>query len=89
MHKSQIASRARIAERAAQNPAPPRPVLAPSTDLRARSVACESAVMPFRARKATKLTATQRNSEGRRSEWSASPTYWTDPAWDQTVSTRR
>lgn len=36
--------------------------------------------------KAAKLTPTQRNSEGRRSEWSASPEFFTDPAWDRTCT---
>lgn len=39
-----------------------------------------------RRSRGTKLTATQRNSEGRRSEWSASPEFWTDPKWSRTVS---
>lgn len=44
---------------------------------------------PVRRTTAAPLTPMQRNSEGRRSEWSASPNYWTDPAWSQTVSNQR
>lgn len=40
---------------------------------------------PVRRSSAVKLTATQRNSEGRRSEWSASPEFFTDPKWSRTV----
>lgn len=35
---------------------------------------------------AVKLTATQRNSEGRTSEWSRSPYFFSDPKWDRTVT---
>lgn len=40
---------------------------------------------PIRRSRATPLTPTQRNSEGRRSEWSASPEFFTDPKWSATV----
>lgn len=32
-----------------------------------------------------KMTGAQRNSEGRRSEWSMSPEYFTDPKWGKTA----
>lgn len=41
---------------------------------------------PVRRSSAVKLTATQRNSEGRTSEWNMSMDYFTDPKWSQTVS---
>ena len=42
---------------------------------------------PVRRSRALKMTGAQRNSEGRRSEWSASPYYFTDPKWGATCST--
>jgi len=42
---------------------------------------------PVRRSRAVRLTATQRNSQGARSEWSMSQNYWTVSAWDKTVST--
>ncbi len=64
-----------------------RPIGSPSTDIRARA----PFIAPlrdgsYRARKSPKMTATQRDSTGKRSAWGASPTYWTDPAWGKTVS---
>ncbi len=67
-----------------------RPIGPVSTDLRARvPQVIQLRDGSYRARKSPKMTATQRNSEGKRSEWSASPTYWTDPAWGRTVSESR
>lgn len=40
---------------------------------------------PVRRSSAVSLTATQRNSEGRPSEWSRSMDFFTDPKWSQTV----
>lgn len=66
-----------------------RPVLAPSTDLRARTL---TVVKPSGAgirRRKCKMTGAQRNSEGRRSEWTASPyirdAVATDARWSRTV----
>lgn len=66
-----------------------RPVLAPSTDLRARTL---TVVKPSGAgirRRKCKMTGAQRNSEGRRSEWSLPmnlrDAVATDPKWSQTV----
>lgn len=42
---------------------------------------------PVKRSRALKLTATQKNSEGRTSEWSMSPEFFTDPKWSATVST--
>lgn len=39
----------------------------------------------IRRSRALKLTATQKNSEGRTSEWSMSPEFFTDPKWGKTV----
>lgn len=36
--------------------------------------------------RAMKMTGAQRNSEGRRSEWSMSPEFFTDPKWSATCS---
>lgn len=75
-----------LAARAAAS-AQPRPVLAPSTDLRARFTPV-TAGGNVRNRKAVKMTAAQRDSTGARSAWSASPYYFTDPKLDQTVSSQ-
>lgn len=40
---------------------------------------------PVRRTTAAPLTRMQRNSEGRPSEWAASPYFFTDPRWSQTV----
>ena len=80
MNRSQ-ADRSVIAARAAANGRTGRhgSVLAPST-YPLRTV--------HRRSRAVKLTATQRNSEGRRSEWSRSADFWTDAKWSATVSSR-
>lgn len=80
MNRSQ-ANRSVIAARAAANGRTGRhgAVLAPSTVVYATG--------PIRRSRAIPLTATQRNSEGRRSEWSASPEFFTDPKWSATCST--
>lgn len=41
---------------------------------------------PIRRSTAVKMTATQRNSEGKSSEWNRSMDYFTDPKWGRTVS---
>lgn len=41
---------------------------------------------PVRRTTCAPLTSMQRDSEGKRSAWAASPYYFTDPAWSQTVS---
>lgn len=51
----------------------PRPIGPVSTDLRARTLTPVSGLNERRSRRGTRLTATQRNSQGRRSEWSMSP----------------
>lgn len=40
----------------------------------------------MRRSKAVKMTATQKNSQGRTSEWARSPEFFTDPKWDRTVT---
>jgi hypothetical protein len=83
--RSTQANRARVAERA--QPARSQPLGRPSTDLRSRTLTVtEPAVPATRGRKGVRLTATQRNSVGRVSEWNRSPYYFTDPAWGRTVS---
>lgn len=37
---------------------------------------------------AAKLTGAQRNSLGKRSEWAASPEFFTDPKWSQTLQSQ-
>lgn len=44
---------------------------------------------PAKNRRGTKLTATQRNSEGRPSEWAQPVDFFTDPKWSHTCSTNR
>jgi hypothetical protein len=78
-------NRARIAERAGARTSTKRPATV-GTNPAMRVETIVHARIPVRRSKATRLTATQRNSEGRRSEWSASPYYFTDPAWGRTVS---
>jgi len=67
--------RAKLAARAAQ-----RPVRAP--DMRHfRTDPGTPLAAPIRRSKATRLTATQRDSTGARSAWNRSPYYWTNPGW--------
>lgn len=79
MQKSQ-ASRAVIAARAAANNRTGRrhgvTVLAPSTLSGVRTG-------PVKRTRCAPMTAAQRNSEGRRSEWTASPYYRTAATVDQ------
>lgn len=83
MHKSQ-ANRAVIAARVTVFV---RPIGRPATDVRARLESFEHLGEVRRSRKATRMTGAQRNSVGQRSEWSRSPYYFTDPAWQWSVST--
>ena len=76
MKRSQ-ANRAVIAARATRS----TPTLPPHL----RPVSTTYATGPVKRSRALPLTATQRNSEGRRSEWSASPEFFTDPKWGTTV----
>lgn len=84
MRKSQ-ANRAVVAARASIQH---RPVLAPSIDLRARP-ATEVKPSGFTGRRTrASMTGAQRNSEGRRSEWTMSQNNrdGRDRKWDATVS---
>lgn len=65
------------------------PSASPSTNLAARRTVTKGAPGAIRRSTALKLTATQRNSEGRVSEWSMSPEFFTDPKWSQTVTSQR
>lgn len=79
MHASQ-ANRARIAARAG--------VRRNDEGVSRNPAARTSSTIPLthvHNRRAPKLTSVQKNSEGRRSEWSASPYFFTDPAWAYTV----
>jgi hypothetical protein len=78
-------NRALIAARVKTAPAP---VLAPSIDLRARVQTVVHGTGPGIRRTKAKMTGAQRNSEGRRSEWSMSQNNrdGRDPRWDGTVS---
>jgi hypothetical protein len=67
-------------------PVTARPVGTPNTDLRARIDPGTALPTGRRTRKAPRMTATQRDSRGQRSDWTRSPYYWTDPAWGRTVS---
>jgi hypothetical protein len=84
--KRSQADRTRIAERARPSTKPLGPA---STDLRARTLTVvKPSGVGIRKHKA-KMTGAQRNSEGRRSEWSASQTckdpVAMDAKWSQTV----
>lgn len=87
MHKSQ-ANRAIIAARAgipATNHHGVSRNQAVSTNLAAR-VDSIIPIVHVHNRRSPRMTAAQKNSEGRRSEWAASPYFFTDPAWSRTVS---
>lgn len=71
-----MADLATLARRAASNPTiNPRNRGTIATDLATRVAFSGSAYSPGRNRKAVRMTKAQRNSLGRRSEWSASPYY--------------
>lgn len=81
-------NRSVMAARAAKRRATPstgsvgtNPALRPGTTVHATG--------HVRRSRAVSLTATQRNSEGRKSEWSASPEFFTDPKWSATCHTNR
>lgn len=85
-------NRSVMAARAAQNglTQPRRNRGTTGTDPSARpSTVIQHCEGPVRRSTAMKMTGAQRNSEGRRSEWSASPEFFTDPKWSQTVSSQR
>lgn len=77
MKRSQ-ANRAIIAARAKAPISNDIPMLRPSMPM--------SGTGPIRRSRAVRMTGTQRNSEGQRSEWAMSQNCWTDPAWSRTVS---
>lgn len=60
----------------------------PATDVAARVLAPSTGTGPVRRSSAVRMTAAQRDSEGNRSAWAASPYYFTDPKWDQTVTSQ-
>lgn len=74
-------NRAIVAQRASKRPVR-RTAGRPGTNILARTLTeVDRAVPAHRGRKSPRLTAVQKNSEGRRSEWSRSPYFWTDPKW--------
>ena len=68
-----IAARAARVSSAASATPSTRPIGPVSTDPRARVQTPVSGLNARKNRKATRLTATQKNSQGRRSEWTYSP----------------
>lgn len=86
MHRNQ-ANRARIAERAGTLGNTGRNVGTPGMDPAARiTVRGTIAAGPVRRTRAVPMTGAQRNSLGKRSEWNAPMDFFTDPAWDRTVT---
>lgn len=81
MHKSQ-ANRAIIAARAGI-PATNHHGVSRNPAARVDSII---PIVHVHNRRSPRMTAAQKNSEGRRSEWAASPYFFTDPAWSRTVS---
>ena len=81
-------NRAVIAKRAAKSArtSTRRTTGRPSTNLLARTQTEVHAGAVIRRTKAVRMTAVQRNSEGRPSEWNRSPYYFTDAKWSATVS---
>lgn len=71
-------NRAVIAARATASTANDVPMLRPDTG--------PIATGPVRRTRCAPLTPMQRDSTGKRSAWNDSPTFFTDPAWGQTVS---
>lgn len=63
-----------------------RPVGRPSVDVRARTETSEHLGEVRRSRRATRMTAAQKDSQGKNSAWNRSPYYFTAPAWDWTVT---
>lgn len=77
MNKSQV-NRAVVAARA--------PKSRPNQVAMLRPMVLMTSTGPVRRTTAAPLTRMQRDSTGKRSDWAASPYYFTDPAWDLTVS---
>lgn len=84
MRKSQV-NRSVVAARAASRPARDTSTAPVSRNLGARPSTRVTPSGYVKRSRAVPLTATQRNSEGKRSEWSASPQFFTDPKWSRTV----
>lgn len=84
MNRNQ-ANRARIAERVT-GARTSTGTVATNPAMRPATVVAHCAG-PIRRSRATKMTATQRNSEGGWSEWNASMHYFTDPKWSATCNT--
>lgn len=79
------ANRAVIAARTTQTPVHrAHGTVGTNPALRPGTVVTESGHV--RRSRAVKMTGAQRNSLGHPSEWNRPVDYFTDPAWDQTVS---
>lgn len=77
-------NRAVMARRAASRP-PRRGSASPSTNPALRPSTIVTGTGHVKKSTALKLTATQKNSQGRPSEWNTSMEFFTDPKWSQTV----
>ena len=89
MNKSR-ANLARIAERAgAIRSTAPTGTVGTNPALRSEAPSHPMAAGALRRTRCAPMTGAQRNSLGKRSEWAASPDYFTDPAWAFTVSDGR
>jgi len=74
-------NRSVIAARASRSTPNDVPMLRPHT--------AQITTGPVRRTTAAPLTSMQRDSTGRVSAWAASPYFFTDPKWDQTVGSQR
>lgn len=84
MHKSQV-NRAVVAARATSS----TPNLTRFNRAMLRPTSASTATGPVRRSTAVRMTAIQRNSEGKRSEWNDSTEFFTCPKWSQTVTSQR
>lgn len=75
--------------RARQNQTVTAPIRSVGTNPGARTSTLVYATGSVRRSRGTSLTSTQRNSEGRMSEWSMTPEFFTDPKWSATAYTNK
>lgn len=83
--RARAASRDKINSRLPGNPRTPS---TPGTNpaLRSAMPSHPMAAGPIRRTTCAPMTAAQRNSEGRMSEWAMSPEFFTDPKWGRTLT---
>lgn len=83
------ADRSVIAARASRRVGARRSTGRPATDVAARPITPLTPIGSVRRSSAVKMTGAQRNSEGRRSEWNATPylrdAVTTDAKWSRTL----